>query len=147
MVTSWSWARPWPRVTIDSLRVSVHRTGRPSSLARRGEQQLLGVHADLGPEPAADVGRHDAHAVGLDAVDRGERRGRPARAATTPTCESRPSTHAAAAARSLERARRQPLVDEPAGHDDLAAGEEVVAAQAGTPIDVLSTTTLPPTAS
>ena len=28
-----NWARPWPRLVIDSLRVSLNRTGRPTSRA------------------------------------------------------------------------------------------------------------------
>ncbi len=35
--TSWSWARPWPRATMLSERVSVHLSGRPT---RRASQAI-----------------------------------------------------------------------------------------------------------
>ena len=99
MVTSWTWPRPWPRLTIDSLRVSVHATGRPSSLPGAAEQQLLGVRADLRPEapPTSGVTTRTASASTPFTLANSSR--------TPCTCcddihwWSRPSIHAAPAAR------------------------------------------------
>ena len=102
-----------------------HRAAEP--LAQLAEHDLLGVGADLGAEPAADVGREHAHLVGLQLVADGERvldalcvlGGSPLVKPTVDPRRRRPA--------DLERARRHPLVDEAGGDGDLAVGEELFA--------------------
>ena len=72
MVTSWIWARPWPRLVIDSLRVSVHATGRPSSLAKRPSSSSSGYGVILAPNPPPTSGVTTRTADGLEAVDLGD---------------------------------------------------------------------------
>ena len=95
------------------------------------EQQLLGVGADLGAEAAADVGGDDADLAGLEPVGGLDRRHRALgvlgrEPLVEPTVDPR---HRRAA--HLERARGDPLVDDPLRDDDLAALEELVAGHVG----------------
>ncbi len=108
-----------------SVRLSSQRTGRPTPLGERAEQQLLGVRADLRPEATADVRSDDAHLPGLEAVrglDRvaGALRVLRARPLHEPAVDPRGSARA-----HLERARRDALVHDALRDDDLASVEEV----------------------
>ena len=95
-----------------SLRVS-SPAHRPADLpAQPAEQQLLGVAADLGAEPAADVGGDHPHLLGLEPVGRGERV-----AGAVGVLGARPLDEAAVDPRRrrrahLERHGRDPLVDD-----------------------------------
>ena len=127
--TCCTWARPWPRPSIVSDRVSSQRSGRSSRLRQPRDEQLVGRRPRLGAEPAhRRRGR-----------SRGRRRRRAPRHATSAAftaCAfwlldqnvSRPSSpHSRRHRAHLERARRHPLVDDALAHHHLAAVEQVVA--------------------
>ncbi len=103
---------------------------RPPELLRQPtEEQLLRVGRDLGAEPAADVRGDDSHRGGIEAVHLGDQV-----AGTLSVLRRHPDVQAAVDPRRrggprLQRARRHPLIDEMARHDDLAAGKEVAVAQ------------------
>ena len=120
-----NWARPWPRLVIDSLRVSLNRTGRPDLARQHADQQFLAVAPDLGAESAADVGCQDPHLVGRDPGRLGDRI-----ACALGVLGRQPHVQATVDPRRratawLERARRNPLVHDALVDDDLAALEEL----------------------
>ena len=110
-----------------SERVSLHRTGRPTSRAHQAVDDVLGVHARLRPETPADIRRDHVDPVRLEAERGGERVAHPVGglgrgiehepAVALDQCGGRPR---------LERAGRDPLVDDSLADDDLAPVEERV---------------------
>ena len=56
-----------------SLRLAIHFTGRPMRLrAPTATSDVLGIGEVLGAEAAADIGRDEAHVLGLDAERAGD---------------------------------------------------------------------------
>ena len=58
--TYWIWPRLCGSASMSSLRVGTHMTGRPARRAASGHHRVLGVHAGLAAEPAADLRGDDA---------------------------------------------------------------------------------------
>ena len=65
-------APPWIVELAASRRVSVHLTGRPSSLAAKRDQDLVVVDVELAAESAADLGGDHLHRVGRQAEGLGD---------------------------------------------------------------------------
>ena len=129
IVTFWTWARPWPSAIIDSLRVSVQRTGRSSRLLSSPSTISSGYVPILAPKPPPTSGVMTRTWSASSSLPATKTPLMPwACCVDTHWCR-RPSTHAAADAAHLQRARRDALVDEAARRRDLAVGEELVARQ------------------
>ena len=93
----------------------------PAPPGQPAEHDVLGVAADLGAETAADVGGDDPHPVLVQPVGR---RHRVAQAVGVlgRAPQHEPPVHPGGSGRpTLQRGRRQPLVDDALAHHDVAA--------------------------
>ena len=111
---------------MSSLRVAVHVTGRPSSIARPGDDGLLGVQAGLAAEPTADVRRDHADLLERHAERDGEQLAQEVRHLRR-AVDDQPAVVAGRGGRRVRLHRRHghALVHVAATHDDVGVGEDV----------------------